>query len=79
MNVKIIENVLEANNYIARKLQQDLKRRRNMMVNIIGSPGAGKTSFILKSIQFLDKKCAVIEGDIASDIDSKKVALMVYQ
>lgn len=74
MEIKIVKDVLEANNYIAKAINEDLTKRNIMMINIIGSPGAGKTSFILKTIEHLDVKCAVIEGDITSDIDSRKVA-----
>lgn len=73
MKIKVIKDVLEANNYIARKIRADLAKRQVMMINIIGSPGAGKTSFIIKTIEHLDIKSAVIEGDVTADIDSKKV------
>lgn len=74
MEIKVIKDVLEANNYIARKIRDDLTKRQVMMINIIGSPGAGKTSFIIKTIQHLDIKSVVIEGDVTSDIDSRKIA-----
>jgi hydrogenase nickel incorporation protein HypB len=74
VEIKIMKDVLEANNYIAKTINEDLTKRNIMMINIIGSPGAGKTSFILKTIEHLEVKCAVIEGDITSDIDSRKVA-----
>jgi len=74
MKIKVIKDVLEANNYIARKIREELIKRQAMMINVIGSPGAGKTSFITKSIEKLGIKSVVIEGDVASDIDSKKVA-----
>jgi len=74
MRIKVIKDVIEANNYIARKIREDLNMRQAMMINIIGSPGAGKTSFIIRSIERLDVKSAVIEGDVVSDIDSQKIA-----
>lgn len=40
----------------------------------MASPGAGKTSFILETIPRLDAPSAVIEGDIASSIDSERIA-----
>ena len=73
MEIKIVKDVLEANNYIAKTINEDLTKRNIMMINIIGSPGAGKLVF-LKTIEHLEVKCAVIEGDITSDIDSRKVA-----
>lgn len=74
MKIKVLKDVLEANNYIARKIREELAKRQAMMINIIGSPGAGKTSFIIKTIEVLDVKAVVIEGDVTSDIDSRKVA-----
>lgn len=74
MEIKVIKDVLEANNYIACKVKEEIAKRQAMMINIIGSPGAGKTSFIVKTIQYLDIKSVVIEGDVTSDIDSRKVA-----
>lgn len=74
MEIKVVKDVFEANNYIADKIKKDLIKRRVMMVNIIGSPGAGKTSFIIKTIEHLDIKSVVIEGDVTSDIDSRKIA-----
>jgi hydrogenase nickel incorporation protein HypB len=74
VKIKVLKDVLEANNYIARKIREELAKRQAMMINIIGSPGAGKTSFIIKTIEVLDVKAVVIEGDVTSDIDSRKVA-----
>jgi hydrogenase nickel incorporation protein HypB len=74
MKIKIVKDILEANEYVAQKVSEDMTKRRIMMVNIIGSPGAGKTSFILKTIENIEIQSGVIEGDIASDIDSKKIA-----
>jgi len=37
-----VKDVLEANNYIAKTINEDLTKRNIMMINIIGSPGAGK-------------------------------------
>lgn len=74
MEIKIIKDVLEANNNIASENKRIKDSRNIFMVNIIGSPGTGKTSFILKAIESLDIPCGVIEGDITSDIDAKKMA-----
>jgi hydrogenase nickel incorporation protein HypB len=50
-------------------------RHRILVVNIMSSPGAGKTSLILQTIRRLQaaRRIAVIEGDIASTIDADKV------
>ncbi|WP_028992594.1 hydrogenase nickel incorporation protein HypB [Thermoanaerobacter thermocopriae] len=70
----IIRDVLEANNNVASENKAIKDERNILMVNIIGSPGTGKTSFILKAIEHLKVPCGVIEGDVTSDIDAKKMA-----
>ena len=74
MEIKVIKDVMEANNAIAENIKKKLWERKTIMINIIGSPGSGKTTFILETIKNLNIKSAVIEGDITSDIDAKKVA-----
>lgn len=74
MEIKVLKNILEANDTIAERNRRLKESRNLLMVNIIGSPGAGKTSIILRTIEKLKIPCGVIEGDIASDIDSRKMA-----
>jgi hydrogenase nickel incorporation protein HypB len=79
MGVKTItvkENILAANAQRAEKNRQLLDSHYIRMVNVMSSPGSGKTSLILQTIHRLKHKCriAVIEGDIASSIDADKVA-----
>lgn len=74
MEIKVIKNILEANEAIAEQNRKLKEEKRLLMVNIIGSPGAGKTSLILKTVEKLGVMCGVIEGDIASDIDARRLA-----
>lgn len=74
MEIKVLKNILEANDTIAERNRTAKVSLRLLMVNIIGSPGSGKTSVILKTIERMNLPCGVIEGDIASDIDSRKMA-----
>lgn len=55
-----------------------LKDKGVFMVNILASPGSGKTSTIIATIEALRDRydIAVIEGDIASDVDSQKIKEM---
>jgi hydrogenase nickel incorporation protein HypB len=78
MGVKVItigEKVLIANEVKARANKDRLDKDRVFTVNIMSSPGAGKTSLILSTIKhFTGKiKMAVIEGDVASSVDAEKV------
>ncbi len=76
MKIKVLQNILNANDQIACQNQQLLDRNKVLAINIMSSPGAGKTSFILQTIKRLkDKvKIAVIEGDIASTIDADRIS-----
>lgn len=79
MNVKVLtvkEDLLGANDEKARKNKDLLDKHHSLMINIMSSPGAGKTSLIMQTIhRFKDKvRMAVIEGDIASTIDADKIS-----
>ncbi len=79
MSVKVLtikEDILGANDEIARTNRALLDQRRVFMVNVMSSPGAGKTSLILRTIERFKagSRIAVIEGDIASTIDADKVS-----
>ena len=74
--VKVITQILDANDQIAKENQRILGEHRILCVNIMASPGAGKTSLILQTSKALAGRIrmGVVEGDIASQIDSDKVA-----
>ncbi len=76
MKVKVLQNILDANTQMAQKNQRLLDNHRSLALNIMSSPGAGKTSLILKTIARLKDKTriAVIEGDIASTIDADLIS-----
>jgi len=78
MTVKVItvgEDILGANEEKARNNKSKLDKYGILTINIMSSPGAGKTSLILSTIKKLRKKVriAVIEGDVASSVDAEKV------
>ena len=75
MEVKVLQDILSANDTIARRNQSQLDRHNVLTVNIMSSPGAGKTSLILQTVSKLKQKAriAVIEGDVASSLDAEKV------
>lgn len=76
MEVKVLRDILDANEAIARRNQELLDGNNIMAVNIMSSPGAGKTSLILQTINGLKGKAniAVIEGDVASTVDADRVS-----
>ncbi len=78
MTVKVItvgEDILGANEEKARANKSRLDRHGVLTINIMSSPGAGKTSLILSTIKHMKEKArmAVIEGDVASSIDADKI------
>jgi len=76
MKVKVLKNILDANQQIASRNQQMLDSKGVLAINIMSSPGAGKTSLILHTINRLKDKVrvGVIEGDIASSIDADRIS-----
>jgi hydrogenase nickel incorporation protein HypB len=76
MEIKVLKNILGANDQIAAKNREMMAKHEVFAVNIMASPGAGKTSVVLQTIRALKNKTriGVIEGDIASSIDAETVA-----
>lgn len=76
MKIKVLTNILNANEQLADKNKKLLDDNKVLTLNIMASPGAGKTSLIMRTIARLkdEVKIAVIEGDIASTIDADKIS-----
>ena len=70
--IDVMESILDHNDKIAKETNTALNKAGIFTINVMGSPGAGKTSTIISIIKELrDLKAYVIEGDIESDIDTK--------
>lgn len=76
MEVPVIRNLLEANDAIARQLKEMFRARGILALNLISSPGAGKTSLLERTLADLKGEfaMAVIEGDLQTDNDARRVA-----
>jgi hydrogenase nickel incorporation protein HypB len=76
MEIKVLKNILSANDEIAQRNHDLLNEHDVFAVNIMASPGAGKTSLIIETIRRLKDRLriAVIEGDIASSVDAETVS-----
>ena len=74
--VAVVRDILSANERLAEENRRLLAGRHICAVNIMASPGAGKTSLILRTVEALRGRLriGVIEGDIASRVDADKVA-----
>jgi len=77
MEIKVLKDILSANDHIAESNHTLLRSKGVCTVNVMSSPGSGKTSLILETIRHLRQRVriAVIEGDISSTIDAQKVSL----
>jgi hydrogenase nickel incorporation protein HypB len=73
-HIPIKENILSANDKMAARNREALDRAKVYAINIMASPGAGKTSLILKTLEALHGrlKLGVVEGDLATSIDTEK-------
>ena len=73
--IEVKEDILADNKLVADTIRQELKRERAFLVNLMASPGAGKTSLILQTIAHLreDLRMGIVEADIDSMVDSEKV------
>jgi len=69
--IQIQKNIFEDNDKLALEIRNQLLEKRISLINILGTPGCGKTTFLINVINKLrDKKILVIEGDLESDIDT---------
>ncbi len=75
MEIRIMKNILDRNQNKANEVRSLLASRRILMVNIISSPGAGKTSLLERTLgEVADKfRTGVIEGDITTDRDAQRL------
>jgi hydrogenase nickel incorporation protein HypB len=76
MEVKVLKDILGANDQIAGSNRQIFDSNGVFAVNLMASPGAGKTSLILETIKHLKGKVRLgaIEGDVSSSIDAETIA-----
>lgn len=77
MNVITIERkVLEKNDELARQNRELLKRHGIFSINLVSSPGAGKTTLVERTLERLARRLRiqVVEGDVQTDLDARRVA-----
>ena len=80
--VKVMKKILSANDKIAEELRQDLKKKNIRFINLMSSPGSGKTTIMEKTAMSFGEKICVIEGDIQTTLDAERVAkagIQTYQ
>ncbi len=78
-NIRVIEvkrSVFESNDQDAERLRGELKESKTFLLNLMSSPGSGKTTTLTRTIEALKDKyrIGVMEADIDSDVDAKTIA-----
>lgn len=78
MKIKVVKQILEWNEDVSQEVRSVLEEKKVCLVNVMGSPGAGKTSLITEIIRRLRERyrIGVIEGDIAGQIDADRIDAM---
>ena len=74
--IPIVENILSANDRLAEENRARINAAGVFSINMMASPGAGKTSLIEKTLPLLKNKMriAVVDGDIATSLDADRAA-----
>lgn len=74
--LEIKESIFEDNNKDAQRLREQLKSENTFLLNLMSSPGAGKTTTLVNTINRLKDKLsiAVMEADIDSDVDARTIS-----
>ena len=75
--LEIKESVFADNNRQAAVLREELKKSGTFMLNLMSSPGSGKTTTVVRTIEALqnEMKIGVVEADVDSDVDARTVSL----
>ncbi|MFH1279856.1 MAG: hydrogenase nickel incorporation protein HypB [Candidatus Eisenbacteria bacterium] len=73
--VRVMERIHKVNDVIAGDNREDFRRRNLAVINLLGSPGCGKTTLIAATAdRFKERKIAVVEGDVAGSVDAELLA-----
>jgi hydrogenase nickel incorporation protein HypB len=80
--VKVMQKILNVNDKIAEELRTELKQKNIQFINLMSSPGSGKTTIMENTAREFGEKMCVIEGDIQTTLDAERVAkagIQAYQ
>ncbi|MBN2178796.1 MAG: hydrogenase nickel incorporation protein HypB [Deltaproteobacteria bacterium] len=73
--IEVKEDILSDNENMASEVRERMRKKKAYLLNLMSSPGAGKTSLILRTLEKIkhDIRVGVIEADIDSTVDAEKV------
>jgi len=74
--LEVKESVFKDNDQLAGKLREELRKRKLFLLNLMSSPGSGKTTTLKQTISTLknEMRSGVLEADIDSDVDARTVS-----
>ncbi len=72
--IKVMQKILNMNDRIAAQIRSDLNEKGIFYLNLMSSPGSGKTTLIEKTAAHLPNKIYVIEGDIQTTLDAERLS-----
>lgn len=74
--IEVKRSIFEDNNADADRLRKELKEEKTFLLNLMSSPGAGKTTTLKRTIEALkgELKIGVMEADIDSEVDAAAIA-----
>jgi len=79
--IKVMQKILNVNDKLAEEIRGDLRKRKILYINLMSSPGSGKTTLMEKTAKY-NKNICVIEGDIQTTLDAERIAasgIQAYQ
>ena len=78
IRVPVVEQILSANDQLAVTNRARLDAAGVFAINMMASPGAGKTSLIMRTVEALKEECRIgaVDGDIATTIDADRIAAL---
>jgi hydrogenase nickel incorporation protein HypB len=79
IKINVMQKLLKANDAIADEIRSSLKSKGIFFVNLMSSPGSGKTTLIEETVKKLGKKIKVIEGDIQTTLDAERLQKLGVQ
>ena len=74
--IEVKENILADNDKEAQILRDKLKSKKTFLMNLMSSPGSGKTTTLVRTVEQLKDKIniGIMEADVDSDVDAKTMA-----
>ncbi|MBN2346090.1 MAG: hydrogenase nickel incorporation protein HypB [Candidatus Aminicenantes bacterium] len=77
--IVVMQKLLKANDAVAEGIRRDLRKKNVYYVNLMSSPGSGKTTLVEETVKRLGRRIKVIEGDIQTTLDAERLQKLGIQ